>query len=169
MVDGRFFRKLESVARAVRGNDQPFGGIQLILAGDFLQLPPVTRGKDKRVFAFETAAWQRSVDHNIELTQVKRQTDDQFVEILKSLRNGICTPEHEAILRATSSNEIGGAGLIATKLCTHTEDVANINKAELANLPGPLKTFNAVDSDPMLVSHIDSHTPVDTKIHLKYV
>ena len=59
MVDGRFFEKLEQVARGVKNNNLPFGGIQLILAGDFLQLPPVTKGKTKRKFCFETSAWLR--------------------------------------------------------------------------------------------------------------
>ncbi len=44
MVDGDFFDKLEKVARLIRGNDLPFGGIQVIACGDFMQLPP---GKDK--------------------------------------------------------------------------------------------------------------------------
>ena len=38
MVDGEYFKKLEAVARSVKGNDRPFGGIQLILTGDFLQV-----------------------------------------------------------------------------------------------------------------------------------
>ncbi len=56
MLDGRFFSKLDGVARSVRNcPNKPFGGIQLVLAGDFFQLPPVTRGKDKRVFCFQTS------------------------------------------------------------------------------------------------------------------
>ena len=74
MVDGNYFKRLEHVARAVRKNDKPFGGIQLILTGDFLQLPPVAKEEERR-FAFETSAWQRCVQMNIELTQVKRQSD----------------------------------------------------------------------------------------------
>ncbi len=61
MVDGRYFEKLETVARVLRNSDKPFGGIQLILTGDFLQLPPVTKRKDRRVFCFETDAWTNSV------------------------------------------------------------------------------------------------------------
>lgn len=53
MVDGEFFDKLEAVARAVRKNKKPFGGIQLVLCGDFLQLPPVTKDGHKRVFCFQ--------------------------------------------------------------------------------------------------------------------
>ena len=45
MVDGNYFKKLEHVARSVKNNDKPFGGIQLIMCGDFFQLPPVSKGK----------------------------------------------------------------------------------------------------------------------------
>ena len=44
-----------SCFRVLRKNDQPFGGIQLILCGDFLQLPPVTKGTEKRKFAFQVS------------------------------------------------------------------------------------------------------------------
>ena len=64
MIDGNYFKKLEAVARAIKGSDKPFGGIQLILTGDFLQLPPVTKGDEERRFAFETSAWQRCVQVN---------------------------------------------------------------------------------------------------------
>lgn len=55
MVDGQFFDQLEYVARAVRGNEKPFGGIQLILTGDFFQLPPVTASGKKTQFCFEVS------------------------------------------------------------------------------------------------------------------
>lgn len=53
MVDADFFDKMESVARAIRKNCQPFGGIQLILCGDFLQLPPVTKDRSSRKYCFQ--------------------------------------------------------------------------------------------------------------------
>jgi ATP-dependent DNA helicase PIF1 len=40
MIDAEFFDKLNYIAKSIRGNTQPFGGIQLILCGDFMQLPP---------------------------------------------------------------------------------------------------------------------------------
>ena len=64
MIDGNYFKKLEAVARSIKGSDKPFGGIQLILTGDFLQLPPVVKGEEERRFAFETSAWQRCVQVN---------------------------------------------------------------------------------------------------------
>ena len=67
---------------------------------------------------------------NLELTHVKRQSDSRFVEILKSLRNGRCSKEEAAVLRATALNEdIDRDGeIVASKLCTHSEDVDHINR-----------------------------------------
>ena len=83
-------QKLERVARAVRGNDRPFGGLQLILCGDFLQLPPVTKETDQKDvrFCFQSAAWERCVHVSFELTQVHRQSDPVFIEILQNVRIG---------------------------------------------------------------------------------
>lgn len=53
MVDYTYFDKLEAVARAVRKKEIPFGGIQLILSGDFLQLPPVTKEPRTKKFCFQ--------------------------------------------------------------------------------------------------------------------
>lgn len=167
MVDGLFFDKLEAVARHVKGNDKPFGGIQLILSGDFLQLPPVVKHKNQRTFCFETAAWRKSVHLNIELTNVKRQSDPKFIRILSNLRKGICTDDTADILRATRLNEIEKNGLKATKLCTHSSDVAKINQNELMSLKDPIKTFRALDSDPALASFMNNYCPVEDKLELR--
>lgn len=53
MVDAEFFDKMEGVARAVRKNKMVFGGIQLVVCGDFLQLPPVSKESEKKQFCFE--------------------------------------------------------------------------------------------------------------------
>lgn len=75
MVDGDLFDKLEGVARIIRNNGRPFGGIQLVITGDFFQLPPVPdQGKVAR-FSFDAATWNTSIEHTIGLTQVFRQKD----------------------------------------------------------------------------------------------
>jgi ATP-dependent DNA helicase PIF1 len=53
MIGRDYFTKLEAVARAVRQCKQPFGGVRLVLCGDFLQLPPVTDGDDKKNYCFQ--------------------------------------------------------------------------------------------------------------------
>lgn len=76
MLDGRLFDTLEAIARAVRGTSAPFGGIQLVLCGDFFQLPPVAKGREgmaARRFLFEAASWGRCVQRVAVLTRVFRQ------------------------------------------------------------------------------------------------
>lgn len=78
MVDGDLFDKLEAIARTMRNNGRPFGGIQLVITGDFFQLPPVpefdnrTRGVK---FAFDAGTWSTAIHHTIGLTEVFRQKD----------------------------------------------------------------------------------------------
>lgn len=76
MVDGDFFDMVEEVARAVKRTTAPFGGLQLVLCGDFHQLPPVVKGREaeaNRRFCFESCAWTSCIDHCLELTEVYRQ------------------------------------------------------------------------------------------------
>ena len=78
MVDGDLFDKLEGIARAIRTNGRPFGGIQLVVTGDFFQLPPVPDSGKAAKFAFDAATWNTSIDHTIGLTQVFRQKDPRM-------------------------------------------------------------------------------------------
>ena len=77
MVDGDFFDKLDAIGRKVRKRENaPFGEIQVILTGDFFQLPPVVNAsKIKAKFAFEARAWSTCFDKTHRLTHVFRQSD----------------------------------------------------------------------------------------------
>jgi ATP-dependent DNA helicase PIF1 len=77
MVDGDLFDKLEAIARLIRKNGRPFGGIQLVITGDFFQLPPVPDNSTGRAvkFAFDAGTWSTAIDHTIGLTEVFRQKD----------------------------------------------------------------------------------------------
>ncbi|KAK9254089.1 PIF1-like helicase-domain-containing protein [Lipomyces tetrasporus] len=79
MVDGELFDKLEAIARQIRNRDSPFGGIQLVVTGDFFQLPPVPDyGKKTSSFAFEANSWNIAIPETICLTQVFRQKDQSM-------------------------------------------------------------------------------------------
>lgn len=94
MIDGKYFQKIEEVARRVRRNEKPFGGIQLILCGDFFQLPPVTKfnygdkNKPTVKFCFQTQAWKDCGFTTFELKQIHRQNDEFFISILNKIRKG---------------------------------------------------------------------------------
>lgn len=75
MVDGDLFDKLETIARQLRNNGRPFGGIQLVITGDFFQLPPVPDYGKVAKFAFDAANWGTTIEHTIGLHHVFRQKD----------------------------------------------------------------------------------------------
>ena len=74
MVEGDLFDKLACIACIMRKNSKPFGGIQLIVTGDFFQLPPVTKGGQVK-FAFEAQQWSECIQRTFNLTKVFRQKD----------------------------------------------------------------------------------------------
>ncbi|CCJ28805.1 unnamed protein product [Pneumocystis jirovecii] len=68
MVDAELFDKLENIARKLRNNENSFGGIQVIVTGDFFQLPPVPDQGKMAKFAFEAEKWKDVISHTIALT-----------------------------------------------------------------------------------------------------
>ena len=85
---------------------------------------------------------------------------ENIIKIEEMLHKKGSTEESE-ILKATSLNDVSlSNGIVASKLCIHTDDVCKINKSELEKLPGQLKTFNDVDSDP-------PHWPITSTVTLR--
>jgi ATP-dependent DNA helicase PIF1 len=91
MVDAELFDKLEEIARKIRNNGRPFGGIQLVVTGDFFQLPPVPESNRETKFVFDAATWNTSIQHTILLTEVFRQKDPVFASMLNEMRLGKLT------------------------------------------------------------------------------
>lgn len=167
MVDGDFFTKLEAVARFVKKSDKPFGGIQLIICGDFFQLPPISKSNEKANFCFQSEAWSKCVQLNYELKRVHRQKDHQFVQILNEIRMGCVNQETLQVLQKTSLQRIETEDIKATRLCSHVNEANEINKTQLAMLPGETVVFRAEDSDPKMVETLDRDLPVSSVINLK--
>ncbi len=83
MLDAQTFDYINNVLKAIRSNNKPFGGIQLILFGDFFQLPPVEKNGG---FCFEATAWKELNIKNILLKKIYRQDDAAFAQILNDIR-----------------------------------------------------------------------------------
>ncbi|XP_049538056.1 ATP-dependent DNA helicase PIF1 [Anopheles darlingi] len=184
MVEADYFEKIEAVARYIRKNDKAFGGIQLILCGDFFQLPPVGRqdryGKQQALsqdnetgaaggvrFCFESPVWSDCIQTSYELTVVHRQKDQEFVSILNSIRIGRVTTEISERLRKTAGQRIETEGILATQLCSHTAEVDAINQAKLDGLTTEAKTFEAKDSDPYSSKQLDQMVQAPGRLTLK--
>ena len=74
---------LETVARIIREDPKPFGGIQLVITGDFYQLPPVSK---KIKYCFESKCWNKIIDFTIQLKQNHRQQESSLIEFLNLVR-----------------------------------------------------------------------------------
>lgn len=167
MVDGEFFDKIEAVARHVRRTERPFGGIQLILCGDFFQLPPVSKINDRAKFCFQSEAWPRCIHFNFELQTVHRQKDEAFVKVLNSIRIGRVTDDIVNTLKETAKQHIESNGVLATRLCTHVKEADEINEFQLNELKGETKVYTALDSDSSMTHMLDQQLPIPGKLVLK--
>lgn len=89
MMTIELFEKIERLARNIRKNPLPFGGIQIVMSGDFLQLPPVGQTD----FIFESSIWDKVIHKIIYLTVIIRQKDSAFTQVLNKIR--ICEIDDE--------------------------------------------------------------------------
>ena len=74
----KLFDKLNLLGQAIRNNDKPFGGIQMILSGDFCQLSPVGSKK----FCFESESWSNVIDKIVYLKKIIRQDDKKLRKLI---------------------------------------------------------------------------------------
>ncbi|KAL2075527.1 hypothetical protein VTL71DRAFT_470 [Oculimacula yallundae] len=149
MVDGDLFDKLESIARLMRNNGRPFGGIQLVITGDFFQLPPVPDYDSKAravKFAFDAGTWPTAIHHTIGLTEVFRQKDPVFANMLNEMRLGKITDATIAAFRKLSRPVAHENGLAATELFPTRNEVENSNAFRMRSLVGKSYKYEARDT-----------------------
>lgn len=148
MLTTDLFEKLDLIGRAVRQKDLPFGGIQLILCGDYFQLPPVVKGISGESlsagrFAFESPKWAEAKLVPVCLKRIERQTDAQFQTILNECRLGCPSAETIAILETRKGLDWKSQLIRPTLLFSKNADVDAINEKNLAALNKPLFTYTA--------------------------
>lgn len=165
MLSAATFEMADAICREVRRVEKPFGGLTVILVGDFFQLPPVARrsfseggpvsrhayrqaGGRAVEFAYASPVWRNLNLLTCYLTEQYRQDDTEFLGVLSAIRSGNVEELHyetlmtrkielRADLPSTTSDLVPGA----PKLFSHNADVDRINAAELAKLKGVSKKF----------------------------
>ncbi|KXT12930.1 hypothetical protein AC579_4132 [Pseudocercospora musae] len=145
MVDGELFDKLEAIARQIRNNGRPFGGIQLVITGDFFQLPPVPEGGRAAKFCFDGATWSTCIEHTIGLHHVFRQKDPIFAGMLNEMREGRLTESSIQAFRKLDRPLNFEDSLDATELFPTRQEVDRANTGRLSLLQGELYPFPAKD------------------------
>ncbi|UZP41376.1 hypothetical protein NXS19_009192 [Fusarium pseudograminearum] len=148
MVDGDLFDKLSQIGRTIRNNGRPWGGIQLIITGDFFQLPPVPDhgAKKETKFAFDASTWTTSIDHTIGLTQVFRQRDPVFANMLNEMRLGRITEDTVRAFKSLERPLQFNDGLDTSELFSTRSEVEYSNERRLRDLPGKPRRYDAQDT-----------------------
>ncbi len=143
MMTPDIFEKLDFVGRSIRKNMKPFGGIQVILVGDFFQLPPVNKDSIPTKFVFESSNWNDVVQNVVPLTKIQRQSDPVFHKILAEAREGKLGTDSMKILQSRQGLEWHTQKIKPTLLFSRRAEVDMINDQNLRALKGPERVFEA--------------------------
>ncbi len=141
MVRSDVFSLIDRMLRGYGYGNQPFGGKQIIVVGDFHQLPPVIDDENIRryleaelggIYAFNTEAWRQADFMSIELQQIHRQTDHEYIKLLEAVRS--VSPDLSSHLNKCAVADDGIAPDRIGICCTR-EGAAAINNAAMDMLP----------------------------------
>jgi len=155
MMDPEVFDKLEEIARIVRRSVAPFGGIQIVLSGDFLQLPCVGSNN----FCFEAKCWNKCITKTVYLNEIMRQGDNIFQEVLNKIRVGQIDTQVKKVLKSRIGVKLNNDyGIKPTGLYSHNSDVDLINDEELDNLARDGRQFYEYKMDTVVYSGVTNKT-----------
>ena len=141
---------IDAILRKVRGRNEAFGGVQLLLIGDLYQLPPVTKREEwsflNRAYAspyfFDAQVIRRNPVLQVELTQVYRQTEPAFINILNDIRNNTIKETSLNLLNERYNPDFQATDDLNPIIITsHNAEANAINKQKLEELPGQEYTF----------------------------
>jgi len=132
MISQSLFGYLDKQGRKSRNINKPFGGIQLIVVGDFCQLPPVAKGT-KCDYVFELPLWGETFKKTVRLVDVYRQNDVQFITLLENMRLSKLTEQDKQVLKELE-RKLPPSKILPTKLYCKKRDVEADNMSHLAKL-----------------------------------
>ncbi|MCF7906805.1 AAA family ATPase [Patescibacteria group bacterium] len=139
MLDANRLTLVDRVCKKIKDPFLPFGGLQIIMCGDFFQLPPVSQG-EKSQFAYESPVWQNSNIRVCYLSKQFRQNDSAFTDILNKIRENKAGLEELNLLK-TRLNQSINLSVRPTQLYTHNVKVDIINDLELSRIPKKEMTY----------------------------
>lgn len=135
MISAEQFDLFDAIARASKMRDEPFGGIQLLVLGDFYQLPPV-----KGQFAFKSKAWKEANFEVINLVEIKRQNDLDFINALNDVRIGNYSKRVDALFK----NRKGNHESLPLSIFSKNSKVDELNSFAQKRRGKDIKTLNGV-------------------------
>lgn len=146
MLSGELLDKCDEFLRLARMDNRPFGGVQVILIGDFCQLPPVDEDNKNKDYCFFSESWKELNLVYLELKHNFRQeTDPKYAEVLKNLRNGEMVEEGYNLIM---SRTIDNPPIDVPRLYATNQEVYDYNMARLKELDKPIRNFKATYTTP---------------------
>lgn len=175
MASPPMLEKFEWVARKVRGNAEPFGGIKMILSGDPFQLDPVRQSKNrynnksnfnvewdppeyaKMKYFFETDSFKKHITKVVYLSTIFRQSKDKaYTALLNEVRHGQLSKEGEELLMSRVGIELKCPdGIQPTVLLPKRDEVDKINAEELKKLSGKLYSYQMTERYTKDIGELD--------------
>ncbi len=149
MLSANTLDMVEKVCSYIRNSDKPFGGLQVILVGDFFQLPPIIKTQNKTStlemfensnLAFDSNAWKKLSPVICYLSEQHRQSDKEFASILQNIRQNKVDTDIHNILQQRIKKNISEDKKI-TKLYSHNVHVDRVNNLELSMINEKTKIF----------------------------
>jgi ATP-dependent DNA helicase PIF1 len=142
MLDGSMLVDLDKICREVKQNQYPFGGIQVVLIGDFFQLPPITQGFEAKNYAFQSSIWGKLGLITCYITEQHRQDgdDDTLLSVLKAIRNNDVDQMHVEYIESRKV-VLADVAEMTTKLFTKNVAVDTLNTNALGKIGHGEKKF----------------------------
>lgn len=152
MLSPQTLDMVDAVCKSVKNNADPFGGLQVVLAGDFFQLPPVVkRSLDEydqdalfestnSKFAYDSSAWKSTEFMSCYITEQYRHDDKALVAVLSKIRRNSFNDEMLDHIRKRRIESFKAPAL-APKLFSHNVDVDMVNNQMLEKIPGEPRLF----------------------------
>ena len=148
MVRADIFDGINQFLKLARKNNKPFGGVQICVIGDLFQLPPVVSNEEKEFFAdyynspffFAAHAHKEAEFELVEFSDIHRQNDLEFIDVLNAIRSGDCGNDKLEVLQKRVHPKATPAQ--GTLVLTTTNALAeNINNTKLAQLTSQVKKY----------------------------
>lgn len=168
MIDPEAFYAADQICKVLLNYEKPFGGIKVIAVGDFFQLPPVYKSK-RPFWLFNTKIWNALNFKTIELKQIMRTNDEDFMHMLSNVRTGNCGQDTSDFFESRTLDDISdfeGTVLFGRKL-----NVESFNQKKLNAISGKTKVYKTDVIIPkkskITKEKALSLSPLPEELHLK--
>ncbi|MCC7436621.1 AAA family ATPase [Candidatus Nomurabacteria bacterium] len=133
MLSAQTLSMVDVICRTLRGSPEAFGGLQVVLVGDFFQLPPISKLGSPAHFAYLSPSWKNLKLITCYLSEQHRQEDSSLLSLLSAIRTNSLEDFHHEELQSRTKNK-SKSSENTTELFTKNIAVDALNEERLASL-----------------------------------